>query len=282
MKNHKFSVVEVTTSENYTFKCRVGGIYVKDKVIFFLHGFPETSRMWERSIDFFVSKGFYVIAPDQRGYSFGARPSFIKDYSIDKLANDIIEISEKLNINNFHLIGHDWGAAVGWYVTAKQPKKIKSFTSLSVPHLNAFSNSLKYNSDQKYKSYYMILFQIRYLPEFVLKLFNFKILRAIWGKHEISEVQSYINTFKEKNALKSAINWYRASYFIKISKLEDILVPTLLIYGKRDKYLGRYAIDQTRKYIKGPYKLKTLNASHWLIQECFHEVVEEILEHIKS
>ena len=128
----------------------------------------------------------------------------------------------------------------------------------------------------------MILFQIRYLPEFVLKLFNFKILRAIWGKHEISEVQSYINTFKEKNALKSAINWYRASYFIKISKLEDILVPTLLIYGKRDKYLGRYAIDQTRKYIKGPYKLKTLNASHWLIQECFHEVVEEILEHIKS
>ena len=53
--------------------------------------------MWERSIDFFVSHGFYVIAPDQRGYSFGARPSFIKDYSIDKLANDIIEISENEN-----------------------------------------------------------------------------------------------------------------------------------------------------------------------------------------
>ena len=282
MKNHKISVVEINTSENLTFKCRIGGSPSKNGVIILLHGFPETSRMWEKSMDYFVSNGFYVIAPDQRGYSFGARPNFIKDYSIDKLAIDIIQISEKLNVNNFHLIGHDWGAAVGWYLTAKQPKKIKSFTSLSVPHLNAFSNSLKNNSDQKYKSYYMLLFQIRYLPEFVLKLFNFKILRAIWGKHEAREVQSYINTFKEKNALSSAINWYRASYFTKISKLEDILVPTLLIYGKRDRYLGRYAIDQTRKYVSGRYKLKIINASHWLIQECFDEVVGEILKHIKS
>jgi len=281
LKNHKISVVEITTSENYTFKCRVGGIPSKHKVIILLHGFPETSRMWQRSICFFVSKGFYVLAPDQRGYSVGARPNFIKDYSIDKLAMDVIQITEKLNVNDFHLIGHDWGAAVGWYLTAKQPKKIKSFTSLSVPHLNAFSNSLKNNYDQKYKSYYMLLFQIRHLPEFVLKLFNFKILRAIWGKHEDSEVQSYINTFKEKNALKSALNWYRASYFTETSKIEDILVPTLLIYGKRDRYLGRYAINQTSKYVRGRYKLKIINASHWLIQECFDDVVEEILKHTK-
>ena len=91
-------------------------------------------------------------------------------------------------------------------------------------------------------------------------------------------VQAY-SGFEKKvvESIKEELKKHKLS-----EKLEDILVPTLLIYGKRDKYLGRYAIDQTRKYIKGPYKLKTLNASHWLIQECFHEVVEEILEHIKK
>lgn len=282
MKNNEISIVEITTSKNYSFKCRIGGSPSAHKVIILLHGFPETSRMWERSMNYFISKGFYVLAPDQRGYSAGARPNNIDEYTIDKLANDIILISKKLKIKNFHLVGHDWGAAVGWYLTAKKPKKIKSFTSLSVPHLNAFSNSLKNNYEQIFKSYYMFIFQIQGLSEFLLRLFNFKLFRSIWDKHEIDEIKSYFKTFEEKNALKSSLNWYRASRFNKILKIEDIMVPTLLIYGERDKYLGRYAIDRTRKYVKGPYKLKIINASHWLIQECFHEVVEEILEHIKS
>ena len=58
MKNNEISIVEITTSENYTFKCRVGGIYVKDKVIILLHGFPETSMNVGKIYKFLFQKDF--------------------------------------------------------------------------------------------------------------------------------------------------------------------------------------------------------------------------------
>ena len=102
----------VLTRENLTFTCRTSRMKNKGAAIILLHGFPETSRMWHKLIKVLDSKNYLVIAPDQRGYSSGARPSKIKDYKINKLTKDIIDIADAFKLTNFHLVGHDWGAAV--------------------------------------------------------------------------------------------------------------------------------------------------------------------------
>ena len=60
--------------------------------------------------------GYYACAPDQRGYSAGARPSGIESYHTDELTADVLAMADALGRERFHLVGHDWGGQVAWLV----------------------------------------------------------------------------------------------------------------------------------------------------------------------
>lgn len=276
------SFADVKISESLIFTCRVGGIQNKGDTIVLLHGFPETSRMWKDLIKVLVQNGYKVIAPDQRGYSKGARPSKVEDYSIENLSQDIINIVDAFEEEKFHLIGHDWGAAIGWGLSASQRDKIISYTALSVPHTDAFSDAISNDKAQGKKSYYIYLFKIKFIPETYFKLFNYINLKRLWISSDQTEIDSYIDVFSQKNAIKSALNWYRATSLSRTKKIGDIYVPTLMIYGKNDMAIGEKAVDETEKYIKSSYNLKKINSSHWLIQDSFDFVSQEILNHLNN
>jgi pimeloyl-ACP methyl ester carboxylesterase len=250
--------------------------------VILLHGFPETSRMWYKLIKVLDSKNFRVIAPDQRGYSSGARPPKIKDYKINKLTKDIIDIADAFKLTNFHLVGHDWGAAVGWVMSSIFKNRIISYSALSVPHLDAFSKAISNDKIQKKKSYYMMLFRIRFLPELYFKIFNYHNLKILWRSSDDLEIKNYLTVFREKNALKSALHWYRATNLKSTRKIGDILVPTLLIYGEKDLAIGQKAVNETKKHLKSTHLIKIINSSHWLIQDSFDIVSKNILNHIET
>ena len=65
-------------------------------------------------------------------------------------------------------------------------------------------------------------------------------------------------------------------------KIGDIDVPTLMIYGTNDMAIGEKGVDGTQKYIKNSYTLKKIDSSHWLIQDSFDIVSNQILSHIKK
>ncbi len=275
--NESFADVEI---KDFTFTCRVGGMENDKGTIFLLHGFPETSRMWSDFIKVLENEGYRIIAPNQRGYSKGARPSKISDYTIDKLSQDIIDIANEFNINKFHLVGHDWGSAVGWYITSNFSDRIITWSALSVPHLDAFVYSMRNDSVQIKKSEYINYFNKRILPEIYFKIFSYKNLKNIWRKSSESEIISYLEIFKQRRALKSALNWYRANFKDDESIIGDISTPTLIIYGINDMAIDVKSVDNSEKYLKGRYKIEKLDSGHWLIQESFEEVSKSIIEHI--
>ena len=277
-KNNE-SFADVKTND-FTFTCRVGGMDNDKGTIFLLHGFPETSRMWSEFIKVLENEGYRIIAPDQRGYSKGARPSKISDYKIDKLSQDIIDIANEFNIKKFHLVGHDWGSAVGWYITSNFSDRIITWSALSVPHLDAFVYSMRNDSVQIKKSEYINYFNKPILPEIYFKIFSYKNLKNIWSKSLESEIISYLEIFKQRRALKSALNWYRANFKDDESIIGDIFTPTLIIYGMNDMAIDVKSVDESVKYLKGRYKIEKLDSGHWLIQESFEEVSRSIIEHI--
>ena len=160
---------DVFINENLTFKCRVSGMNNSGDTVILLHGFPETSRMWYKLIKVLDSKNFRVIAPDQRGYSPGARPLKIKDYKINALTLDIINIANLFDANRFHLIGHDWGAAVGWVICAMFKKRVISYSALSVPHLDAFSDAISNDEVQQKKVITLNCLEYDFYPNCILK-----------------------------------------------------------------------------------------------------------------
>ena len=275
--NESFADVK---TKDFTFTCRVGGMENDKGTIFLLHGFPETSRMWNDLIKVLENEGYRIIAPNQRGYSKGARPSKVSDYTIDKLSQDVINIANEFNIDRFHLVGHDWGSAVGWYIVSKYSDRIITWSALSVPHLDAFVYSMRNDKTQKKKSKYIKFFNMPILPEIYFKIFSYRNLRKIWRKSSESEITSYLETFKQRRALKSALNWYRANFKNDKSVIGNIFIPTLIIYGINDITIDGISVDNSEKYLKGGYRIEKLNSGHWLIQESFKEVSNSILEHI--
>ena len=267
-------------ANDLTFKCRVSGLDNTGDAVILLHGFPETSRMWYNLIKVLVKNGYKVIAPDQRGYSPGARPSKVSDYTIDKLSLDIIRLADKLNFNKFHLIGHDWGSAVGWYLASKYPGRILTWTALSVPHLDAYKNAVKHDSTQSHKSSYISFFIKPILPVLYFKIFRNKYLKDIWRSSNDIEIKKYLEVFQQKGAIRSALNWYRAN-INNNDKIGDIYVPTLIIYGKKDMAIGEKCVDDSEGFLKGKFKIEKLKSGHWLIQESFEDVTNNILNHIQ-
>jgi len=196
--------------DSLTFDCRVAG-KKEDELVILLHGFPESAYMWLGLMKDISALGFYCIAPNQRGYSNGARPTGKKHYTLEKLAKDIIDIAKAIGKKKFHLIGHDWGAGVGWKVVHDHPDSILSWTGISVPHIQAFFEAIINDKAQRKMSRYINTFQWPILPEMKIRKNDFEIFRKLWKNSSKAEIEDYLYIFRGKKALTAALNYYRSN-----------------------------------------------------------------------
>ena len=263
------------------FDCRVAGKESNDLVVL-LHGFPESSFMWTRLMTHLAGQEFYCVAPDLRGYSKDACPQGVKHYTIDKLSSDILNIAAALEFDKFHLIGHDWGAAIGWNIVYHNPN-ILSWTAMSVPHNRAFGKALRTDPEQKKRSRYIGFFLLPWLPEFILRQNDFKRFRRLWRRSRAAEVDHYLSIFRDKASLTAALNYYRANLGKnKLPKLGEIATPTLFIWGKKDLAVGTVAAEGNEKYITGNYQFIAVDGGHWLVQTNYPEVEAAVELHLKK
>ena len=270
--------------DKLVFDCRVSG-NEKDELVILLHGFPESAYMWIELMKDISVLGFYCIAPNMRGYSRGARPSGKKNYTLEKLVADVMGIAKPTGRDKFHLIGHDWGAAIGWKTVYDHPDVILSWTGLSIPHLQAFGEAIVNDTQQQRMSRYMKAFQWPLLPEIRIRRNDFEIFRKLWKYSSKEEIEDYLSIFRDKKALSAALNYYRSNFrFIKKASKTQVLgnieVPTLFIWGEKDMAIGPYSVEKSHEYIKNYYKFLKLDSGHWLIQSKYLEVKKEIQEHL--
>lgn len=279
----------ITTREiaanGFTFHCRECGPEGGEPVIL-LHGFPESSRMWTPLLPVLAEAGYRVLAPDQRGYSPGARPEGIDNYRYANLASDVTALADAVGFERFHLVGHDWGAGAGWAVVARSPERIASWAALSVPHVAAFGRAIREDEDQAKRSTYITFFQQPGVAEAALSANDFEGLKNVWSASSEEEKAEYLALFSQPGALTAALNWYRGSRGIDPDDPEvqfgDVTTPTLLVWGNRDQAIGRKGVEDAAAYMKGPYKFVELDAGHWLIQEKPDEVIAEVTGHLKA
>ncbi|MGH8972691.1 MAG: alpha/beta fold hydrolase, partial [Acidimicrobiia bacterium] len=128
------------------------------EVVVLLHGFPANRGCWDGVVPLLAGAGYRVLAPDQRGYSPGARPRGRRAYRLDHLAGDVVALMDAVGVARVHLVGHDFGAAVAWHVATWHPDRLYSVTSLATPHGKALVRSMV-SSTQPLRSWYVLFFQ---------------------------------------------------------------------------------------------------------------------------
>ena len=102
-------------------------------VVLLLHGFPELWYSWRHQILALSSLGYRAVAPDLRGYGDTEAPGSVTSYTCFHLVGDVVALIDSLGVDTVFLVGHDWGAIVGWYVCLFRPERVKAYVCLSVP-----------------------------------------------------------------------------------------------------------------------------------------------------
>ena len=254
--------------------------------VFLLHGFPDFWFCWEDQINALANQGFRVVAPDQRGFNQSEKPKGIDAYSQRTLAADIIGLADFLGYNTFNLAGHDFGGIVCWTIAELYPESIKKLVILSAPHLVASVNYSKINISQKFKSWYVLFFQLAYLPEKLIGAFNFALLvRSMPSSFSESEINRYRTAWSQVNGLKSMINWYRA-YLRDIKKraieFGIVDIPTHIIWGQNDKYLEPGLAELSLEQCSNGKITVFEDCSHWVMHDRSDEVSKILIKHFSQ
>ncbi|WP_121253608.1 alpha/beta fold hydrolase [Nocardioides ferulae] len=253
-------------------------------VVVLLHGFPERSTSWREVAPLLHARGLRTVAPDQRGYSPGARPPRRRDYRIQHLVADVAELIgevQRTAPGPVHLVGHDWGAVVGWMVAAQHPALLRTWTAVSVPHPRAYGEAML--GPQALRSTYIGFFQLPFLPELSARPGGpFERSLRRFGMTE-DEVERFRAEMVADGALGPALNWYRAIPFSADRSMLDptITVPTTFVWSDRDPAIDRKGAERTGRYVEADYTFVELDGvTHWIPTQAPDELAAAVLDRI--
>jgi pimeloyl-ACP methyl ester carboxylesterase len=246
--------------------------------VLLLHGFPEFGIEWDHQLRALAAAGYRAVAPDQRGYSPGVRPTRIENYQLDYAVGDVRAMVDALGWHRFDLVGHDWGAAVAWIAAAKYARRVRSLTAVSVPHLGAFAEALRTDPAQQEASKYMEFFrQPAPIPENLILASGPPKLPGVAPE----KCAEYFRRLSQPGALTAALNWHRANDFTSYE--QRVAVPTLFIASTNDPMVAPSGVEATRNWVTGPYRLENLaGIGHNVPEQAAETTTALLLAHLAS
>ncbi|ESK94469.1 epoxide hydrolase [Moniliophthora roreri MCA 2997] len=111
--------------------------------LFFLHGFPSQSREWYRQIEYFKPLGYGILAPDMLGAGRTSRPLDSKDWRLNLIAADLVDILEAVKLEQVIGIGHDWGCAALSRLSILFPERFLGFVWLGLSFLEPITEKFE-------------------------------------------------------------------------------------------------------------------------------------------
>ena len=246
-----------------------------------LHGFPQVGSSWDALTPYLTGAGYRVLVPDQRGYTPTALPRGRRAYRMSELSADVLALLDAAGIERAHVVGHDWGALVAWAVAAAAPERLLSLTALSVPHPAAIRRAVL-TSTQGLKSWYVLAFQLPWLPQLLLDArrpaARRRLVRILVDSgQERSAAERDAAAMAQPGVFTGALNWYRALPFGKLPG--PVQVPSLFLWGRRDRFIGRRAASLCARYARGPYELRELPSDHWIQDDVYYPLLTHLAAH---
>lgn len=245
-----------------------------------LHGFPESAWEWRSVAEILAADGVRVVAPTQRGYSPGARPQAVEDYAIERLTEDVLTVVDHFGLGPVHLLGHDWGASVAWWIAGHHPQRLASLIAVSVPHLGAFADALATDPDQQARSAYFTLFREEGRAEDVLLEDGARRLKAMFGGDVPEDLMAaHLELTGNREGLTGALNWYRA---MQRYEVPDVTVPSTLIWGEQDIAISHSGAEATSDRVAADYRfVPVAGEGHWLPETRPDLIAAEVMGRIR-
>ena len=246
-------------------------------LVVLIHGIPEFWYSWRYQIEALAEK-YQVVAIDQRGFNRSGRPASKEGYRVEKLVDDVSALIRHLGQKQAVIVGHDAGALTAWHFAAQHPELTSRLIILSVPHPNAMREELSEHGAQHEASGYARTMQKEGAkPMFRTWQISLLLDRAALPLYLAADRGT------DPDAITSfyQLNYPREPYYLD-EDMKMIEAPTLVIHGRRDRYLLASGHEHNARWLKHEPKIEMLDADHFVHQEKPDEVNKLILEWLNS
>lgn len=284
-------LTSVALSTGVTLQVATAGEPVNPPIIL-LHGFPESHRTWRHQIAQ-LAKEHFLIAPDQRGYASSSKPDGVTNYTADKLVADLIALADHFDLGRFTLLGHDWGGAVAWMAALQHPNRVRKLIIVNAPHPFIFQKSLFDDPAQRAASQYITRLRDSSIDKGLVGAELERFFEATFVQHGTTAIAAtdkaaYLDEWSQPGAMTAMLNWYRASPIIVpaadetterpdvlTTSFPELIVPTLVIWGMRDKALLPVQLDGLDALVRD-LEIRKIDVGHFAPWEAPEAVTDAI------
>jgi len=251
-------------------------------LVVLLHGFPEFWYAWRHQLDPLADAGLRVVAPDLRGYNRSSAPAGVDSYRPAELVGDVRGLIEHLGYARAAVVGHDWGGLVAWETAIRNPDLVSRLAVLNAPHPAVYRRTLRRSPEQILRSWYVLAFQVPWLPERLLEADGYRLVASMLADTTDPEaftdadIQRYRAAMERSASLSGPLNYYRAIGRETVRRSlhslvpgaetrdETVRVPTLVIWGERDRALSTDLLDGLEAWVPDLRVERLPAASHWV------------------
>ncbi|MCL1803068.1 MAG: alpha/beta hydrolase [Eubacteriaceae bacterium] len=111
------------------------------EAVLFVHGLPENYYSWNNVLPLIDSE-YRLIAIDMKGY--GRSIPSDDNYEWHHVAGQTLDFMDALGIEQFHIVGHDWGAIISSVLVGDYPERILSFARMECDLFSPADRDTKY------------------------------------------------------------------------------------------------------------------------------------------
>lgn len=248
--------------------------------VLLLHGWPDDKTIWRYQLAYLSSLGFRAIAVDWLGHGESSIPHDVKRYHVSELGADTIALLDALNIDQVHLIAHDYGATVSWETVANYPDRFLSYCALSVGHaveiirdmvtghLGNYLWLILHGMDRASRYWYLSNDAKRFRHKFASHPDGDRILAKLTSGQDTG----FWTIWERANPAYDVV----ARQFFTGQRHRRIKVPTLGLYGRHDEWMTEGQLSRCYRYVDNVWRYESMLGGHWLQLEC-PDVVNRVL-----
>ncbi|MGF6887085.1 pimeloyl-ACP methyl ester carboxylesterase [Nocardia sp. GAS34] len=282
------------TTENHE-EARIGDIRIHwvdagagDAVVL-LHGWPQTSYEWRHLIPI-LAQHYRVIAPDLRGWGRTERPQ--AGFEVATAAVDIAGLLEMLGIESAHVVGHDWGTPIGYYLAATRRELVRSFVAVEASIPGAGGEHLLDFSAGWNPLWFFPFLATPELPQRLLEnrtgmFFEWVLRQMARSTPEAlspADIATYVAAYGDADAVRATCLYYANTWIsaehVRVASEQPLTIPVLAVAGERS--LGQRMIDYVRRLAPGAEGVILPGCGHLVPEERPAELAQLVLDHLEQ
>lgn len=251
--------------------------------VLLLHGFPSYWADWQPQMTALAARGFRAITPDLPGYGESDQLPSVLDYRSTLLASDLAGLIGALGLSKVHVVGHDWGGTLAYCLASEHPQLVSKLIVLNAGHPELFRLALRH-FEQIRRSWYMFLFQLPWLPEWLLKrrvamTLALRHMEARRGAFSDADLAQHVNAMRLPGVAHAAVSYYRAAFRVPVRAKRTVTQSTLVLWGDQDQALSsRLLLTELGNYVPLLRVEHFAHAGHWLHRDLPEAVNQRLLE----